>query len=186
MKYIYILQILLLCSCANNQLVKETEQFKDKQITFSSNMQAILEGKDTVVIGFTEISIKLMVWYDSLGCTACNASRMYEWDDIVAYADSLSPWFRIVFLFTPKEEDLHGVMMALQREQFDYPIFIDQNATFVKQNPKLPKNRHLHSFLLDKENKVVLVGNPLHNPSLWKLYQRTIQTMIDNDGVLPK
>jgi len=39
---------------------------------------------------------------------------------------------------------------------------------------------------LDKDNRVVLVGNPLHNPPLWELYKRTIQKMIDNDGVFPE
>jgi hypothetical protein len=108
------------------------------------------------------------------------------WGNMANYADSLEQWFHIVFLFKPKKEDLHGVMMAFQREQFDYPIFIDPNATFVKQNPKLPKNRQLHSFLLDRNNRVVMVGNPLHNPVLWELYKKTIQRMINNDGLIPE
>ena len=83
-------------------------------------------------------------------------------------------------------KDAQRVSIALKVNQLDYPVFIDQYATFVHQNPNLPKNQQLHSFLLDKNNRVVLVGNPLYNPALWALYKRTIQEMIDNDGVLPE
>jgi hypothetical protein len=157
-----------------------------QHISLSIDWNAYWKGKDTLLPDFVKIPTKLMVWYDSQGCTSCEADKMYMWGDIANFADSLAQWFNIIFLFTPKNEDIQGVVMALKREQFDYPIFIDQNGTFVKQNPKLPKNRQLHSFLLDKNNRVVLVGSPLHNPSLWELYKRTIQTMIANNGELPK
>ena len=177
--------ILLFCSCTNNQLAKDVAQFMGQQITLPLDMHTILKGKDTVLTGFTEIPIKLLVWYDPFVCASCQVSKMYEWNDIVFSADSLSQWFKIVFLFTPKQEDLHTIKVSLRADRFNYPIFIDQNATFVNQNPKLPKNRLLHCFLLDRNNKVVLVGSPLHNPVLWEFYNNIIQKMIDNNGVLP-
>ena len=132
-----------------------------------------------------EVSIKLVIWNDSLICGSCLAGKMNEWEEIVTYAQSLDQCFKIIYLFTPKKEDLNRLNVALKTNQFDYPVFIDQSATFVKQNSKLPKNWQLHSFLLDKNNKVVLVGNPLHNPPLWELYKSIIQKLIVHDGVLP-
>jgi len=111
---------------------------------------------------------------------------MNEWEEMATYADSLSQWFSIIYLFTPQKEDVNRLNILLKSDKFDYPVFIDFNGSFVKQNPKIPKNRQLHSFLLDKNNKVVLIGSPLYNPMLWELYKRTIYKMIDNDGVLPK
>jgi len=152
-----------------------------KQIALSSSWKTMLNGRDTVLTGFTEAPVKLVVYHDSVMCGSCEAGRMHEWNNIVAYADSLAPWFSIIYLFTPKRADLGRIRIALRADRFNYPIFVDQNATFVKQNPNLPKNRQLHSFLLDKNNRVVLVGNPLHNPTLWQLYKKTIQQMINND-----
>ena len=37
-------------------------------------------------------------------------------------------------------------------------------------NMHLPDNNMLHSFLLDKENRVVLVGSPLQNDKMEKLF----------------
>ena len=178
--------LLLFCSCANNRLIKELEQFMGQEINLSSDLSALWEEKEITLSDFAEAPLKLVVWYDSLGCTSCDVSRMYQWSEMISYADSLAESFRIVYLFTPKKDNLYSLNITLQADKLDYPIFIDQHATFVKQNPSLSKNRQLHSFLLDKNNRVVLVGNPLHNPSLWSLYKRTIQKMIDNDGVLPE
>ena len=186
MRFIHVLPLLIFCSCANNRLVKDVERFMGQQIAISTGLNAVWNGRDTVLTGFTEVPIKMVIWFNALDCTSCRASRMYEWDDIVVYADSLSQWFSIVYLFTPQEEDLDKVYAALKADKFDYPVFIDQNANFVKQNPQLPKNRKLHNFLLDKNNKVVLVGSPLHNPALWMLYKNTIKKMMDNYGVLPE
>ena len=183
---ITIITSCFLVSCANKGLIKDVEQLMQQQITFSSDFSIIYNGKDTTLTGFTEAPIKMVVWYDSLGCSSCEVSKMYVWKDIVSYADSLSQWFSIVYLYTPKKESLRNVIWFLQADRFNYPIFIDQNSTFVKLNPKLPKNRQLHTFLLDKNNKVVMVGSPLYNPTLWELYKRTIQKMIANDGVLPE
>ena len=183
---IYLISILfILCSCTNKRWIKDVEQFMGQQITVSSDLSAIWNSRDTVIADFTQLPIKLIVWYDSLICGSCEISKMYVWDEITTYADSLAQWFSIVFLFSPKKEDLRKVNISLKTGKFDYPVFIDHNATFAKQN-KLPKNRRLHTFLLDKNNNVVLIGSPLYNPSLWTLYQRTIQTMMDNEGILPK
>ena len=175
----------LLYSCTNNHhLIKTIGQFTGQQITLSSDWDAVWKSRDTVLTSFFDAPIKLVVWYDSLGCLSCEAGKMDAWNDIVSDADSLATWFRIIFLFTPKKDGLQKAFIASRSDKLNYPIFIDQHATFLKQNPKFPKNRLLHSFLLDKNNKVVLVGNPLHNPGLWALYKRTIQMMIDNNGVL--
>ena len=180
---IFVLALLL--SCTDHQLLKSTRAFKNQQITLSSDWNAIWKGRDTVLAGFTQVPVKLVVWYDSLGCASCQMSKMSDWTHITAYADSLSPWFNIIYLFTPKEQDVERLHMTLRGSRLDYPVFIDQHATFVKQN-KLPRHPELHSFLLDKNNRVIMVGNPLYNSALWDFYKRTIQRMIANNGILPE
>ena len=173
-------------SCTHKQFVKNAAKIMGQQITLPTDMNTTWQGRDTVLTGYLEAPIKLIAWYDSLGCASCRVGKMSDWDNIVAYADSLSQWFSVIFLFTPKEEHLQRMKLALQTDKFDYPVFIDRHATFIKQNPNIPKHPQLHSFLLDKNNKVVIVGSPLYNPGLWGLYKRTIQKMIENDGVLPE
>lgn len=186
MKYLYALCIALsFCFCTDRRLAKEVTQIINRQIVLTNDLVVVGENQDTVLNNFMKAPIKLLVWYDSLSCATCEVGKMIEWNAIIKYAASFGSWFNILFLFTPQKQDVFRVKIALRTHELDYPLFIDQNASFVKLNPQLPKNRQLHTFLLDKNNKVVMAGNPLYNPALWRLYISAIQKMIANDGVLP-
>ena len=181
----FFLAIITFNGCIHKRLERDVEKFKGQQVELFLEMKTFWKGKDTVVTGFLDAPVKLVVWYDSLSCLSCEVGKMDAWHNIVSYADTIDSRFRIILLFTPRRDDYFRVFFALRASRFDYPIYLDRHSTFIKQNPNLPKNRRLHSFLLDKNNRVVLLGNPLYNPALWALYKRTIQEMIENDGVLP-
>ena len=38
--------------------------------------------------------------------------------------------------------------------------------------PKLP---NCQTFLLDSQNRVILIGNPIDNPLMWELYKNEMQ-----------
>ena len=44
-----------------------------------------------------------------------------------------------------------------------------------------PKDSRYQTFLLDKYNKVVFIGNPTENPLIWSLYKQIInENKIEN------
>lgn len=45
--------------------------------------------------------------------------------------------------------------------------------TFLKEN-SLPQTNLLHTFLLDQNNKLVLLGNPIDNEKLKSLYKTSL------------
>jgi hypothetical protein len=53
-------------------------------------------------------------------------------------------------------------------------IFYDTDNALWKANPNLPHDPEFQTFLLDREQKVVLIGSPARNNSLWKLYKQQI------------
>ena len=48
----------------------------------------------------------------------------------------------------------------------------------MKLNPHLPDKEEFHTFLLDEENRVLLVGNPVRNIKLKKLYLDVIKNSL--------
>lgn len=52
---------------------------------------------------------------------------------------------------------------------FGKTIFIDKTGVFRKRNPVFPESNIMHVLLLDKNNHVVLVGNPLNNEKIEEL-----------------
>ena len=88
-----------------------------------------------------------------------------------------SEWIRIQEIIEEKRIDLSlmiiimpskGIvnefpkLMANTPEMIDY-IYFDYFGLLEKKNPHLPKSKSLHTFLMDKNGKVLLVGNPVRN-----------------------
>lgn len=62
----------------------------------------------------------------------------------------------------------------LTESGFNHKVLIDINNSFRKSNPHIPKDAMYYTFLLDEDNKVVLVGNPLRNNSIKEIFLRTV------------
>jgi hypothetical protein len=61
----------------------------------------------------------------------------------------------------------------LERDGFDRPVCIDFQDKLNKQN-RFPADITFQTFLLDKDNKVVVIGNPVHNTAVRGLYLKQI------------
>lgn len=125
--------------------------------------------KESLINGANEKTVdsmrclKYVIYNDSLDCTSCALNKMYLWNDFIEYAKPYNGRLKYYFIFSPSRKDCKNVELILKEDNLDYPILLDTLNEFVKLNPHLPKNRVLHTFLLDEDNRVILVGNPLHN-----------------------
>ena len=66
-------------------------------------------------------------------------------------------------------------LALIKNSRVNYPIILDTLGQFAKLNPHLPKNKALHTFLLDENNNVILVGNPLHNKKIKEMFYRIVE-----------
>ena len=60
-----------------------------------------------------------------------------------------------------------------------YPLIIDKNFKFSDTNKLPPKDKRFQTFLLDSNNRVILVGNPVYNDKLMKLYKKEIKKRLN-------
>jgi hypothetical protein len=65
------------------------------------------------------------------------------------------------------------VRALLNSHGMDYPVFIDESNALNRLNHFPDKVEH-QCFLLDKNNRVLLVGNPTLSPPIWELYKEVI------------
>jgi hypothetical protein len=84
--------------------------------------------------------------------------------------------FGVIVIMNPSDIETADYTLADMR--FHHTVFYDLDGSFERLNPHLPANELFHTFLLNKDNKVVLVGNPIRNEMLWKLYKEQIQNKI--------
>jgi hypothetical protein len=168
-------------SCGNKNR-KETEkvvtEWIGKEIKFPENLQCNILGKDTVsylCVDLLKKQYKILLYVDSTGCSACRL-KLFEWKQLIKESDSVfHGQVGFLFFFQPKDKMEAGFIF--QQADFDYPLFIDVDNTIDQLN-HFPKQQIYQCFLLDENNKVLTIGNPVLNPKIWNMYKSEININI--------
>jgi hypothetical protein len=62
----------------------------------------------------------------------------------------------------------------LKNDQFDYPVFIDKENRINTLNQFPLNNMQFQRFLLDQNNQVQTIGNPILNLKVRELYKQKL------------
>ncbi len=134
------------------------------------NVEALAAGEsgyDTCL----DADYKVVTYIDSVGCTSCKL-QLPRWKQFMQEVDStLNRPIPFVFYFHPK--DMKELRYITRRDVFTYPVCFDEMDDFNQLN-HFPGEMTFQTFLLDKDNKVVAIGNPVHNPKVKELYLKVL------------
>jgi hypothetical protein len=98
--------------------------------------------------------------------------KIFEWKQLIEESDTLfHENLSFLLFFQPKNKK--EMNFLFQRDRFDYPVFIDTNNAINRLN-HFPEKPEYQCFLLDRDNKVLMIGNPATNPKIWELYKQTV------------
>lgn len=139
------------------------------------DMNVTYNGVDTVINDMFESDLKFVVYADSVDCISCGINKMHMWMPFIKFSKLYNGKIKFYFIFHPTDKSINNIKTSFKQTELDYPMLIDKNGDFEKLNPHLPKNKALHTFLLDENNKVILVGNPLYNKDIEKLFYKITQ-----------
>ena len=160
----------LLCSCKESEkekIARLVREWDGKEISFPSHSVFTIQGKDTVDFSFADAEYKIVTYIDSVGCTSCKL-QLPRWKEFMHEVDSLAQGkVPFVFYFHPK--DVKELRYITRRDAFTYPVCLDEKDDFNALN-RFPGEMTFQSFLLNRENKVIAIGNPVHNPKVKELY----------------
>lgn len=178
MKRGYINLILApLCLLASCQ-VKETErlervlqEWNGKEIVFPKNPLFTAYGEKKVDFTIPASGYKLVHYVDSVGCTSCKLN-LDKWQEYIAYLDSVTG-HTVPCLFFIHATQKREVKIALKESRFEHPVCLDVENSFYRLN-KFPMHPMLQTFLLDKNNRIVGMGDPVKNPRVKELYLNLI------------
>lgn len=176
-------------SCQNSEKSKINSlvsYWQHREIIFPQNCIFTSLGEDTVDVEM-ESPYKIVLYLDSIGCISCKA-QLSNWKK---YIESLKEENVPVLIFM-NICNLKEIQFILKRESFSYPVCIDMKDSLNKLN-HFPSDIMFQTFLLDKDNKIIAIGNPIHNPQVKELYlkfirgrkveqeKETIKTKVDVD-----
>lgn len=173
--FIMVFILFSLFSCGNQKkedVAALLKTWSGKEILFPANPVFTVQGKDT--IDFPMLGkYKILTYVDSIGCISCKL-QLGKWKTFMEEVDSVGMnSARFLFFFTPEKR--RDLLITLKSERFTYPICIDRENRLNELNNFPTSDMNFHTFLLDRDNKVIAIGNPIHNPKVRELYLQIIK-----------
>jgi len=168
---------LLVSSCEESdkeRLSRLVNEWEGKEILFPTHSTFTIQGKDTVDFDFKGAAYTIVTYIDSVGCTSCKL-QLHRWKELVKAVDSLTNG-DVPFLFYFHPKDIKELRYLTRRDAFAYPVCFDEKDDFNRLN-RFPSEMMFQTFLLDKENRVIALGNPIQNPKVKELYLNLIKGM---------
>ena len=165
-----IMCVWVLASCQESReeaMLRLVNKWNGKEIKFPFRSVFTIQGKDTVDFDFGNADYKVITYIDSVGCTSCKL-QLPRWKKLVEEVDSLTNG-RVPFLFYFHPKDMKELRYLTRRDDFTYPVCFDERDELNRLN-QFPTDMTFQTFLLDKDNKVVAMGNPVQNPKVKELY----------------
>lgn len=171
MKYsCLILLFAFFSSCQESEkdkIARLVKEWTGKEIAFPPHSVFTIQGKDTIDYDFAETEYKIVTYIDSIGCASCKL-QLPRWNEFMHEVDSaVKGNVPFVFYFHPR--NTKELRYTIRRDKFIHPVCFDEKDEFNALN-HFPGEMTFQSFLLNRENKVVAIGNPIHNPKVKELY----------------
>ncbi|MDR0605025.1 MAG: DUF1573 domain-containing protein, partial [Bacteroidales bacterium] len=164
----------LICFACKDKRIVETQrmvkEWRSKTIIFPDSITSLYVMNGHVVNNVEQSNdkdYKILFYADSAGCTSCKL-QLPTWK---SYIEELKDKVDFIFWLYPKNNN--ELFLLLLEMQFIHPVYIDRNDELNKLN-HFPNNPMFQCFLLDKNDKVLAIGNPANNPKIWELYKKII------------
>ena len=173
--YIVFLFFSSLFSCQekDNSTISLVKEWMGKEIIFTQNIQYY--SRDNCNINFEDIlkkEFKILFYVDSSECFKCKA-RLTDWNKLIYDYNQLYSG-KVGFLFLYNVTNEKEVYQLLEYERFNYPIIIGNQANTINQLNNFSKNNDFQCLILNNENKIISIGNPITNPEISLLYRKYI------------
>ena len=168
-KWLLLSAFLAVCvSCResrHNQMERLVQEWNGKEIRFPSHPVFTRFVTDTVPYRIPKTDYKVVVFVDSVGCISCKL-QLPKWKEFMHEVDSLCEG-KVSFVFFFQSANVKELRYILRRDGFSLPVCIDADDSFNSLN-------HFQTFLVDSENRVKVIGNPIHNLSVKDLYLKEL------------
>jgi hypothetical protein len=128
----------------------------------------------TLKRGTIKNKYQYIVYVDSTQCTPCAIDGMYAWNVLMDSLRTRKSQVDFVFIVAPRKEQMEKTILSIKSSGLISDVYVDTSYVFNLSNPRLPQEEKFHYFMISKENKIVMVGDILYNPSMRKLFNKII------------
>jgi hypothetical protein len=157
------------CQTSQKKQSKFFQEWLGKEIILPTNITFKSLSHDTLCSYLFDKQYKILTYADSIGCQVCQM-RLQDWRGVIQLCHQKQ--IDVGFIFVVHASKFRKFEAEVVQYLFEHPIIYDYNNDFDRLNNFLPAP--YRTFLLDKDNKVLLIGSPINNPEMWEKYLNII------------
>lgn len=104
-------------------------------------------------------------------CSSCEVARLsgMEKANIDKY-----PEVEFVYVVSVKREESEFMYRKLCDARVEGTVYLDTCGAFLSANPQFPSSPLLHTFVMDRDGRVLLVGNPFRSERLMEMFKKVL------------
>lgn len=161
------------CGRGRGKINRDMRQLAGSHIRFPPSLLSF-EGQEIIPFETDDSKAHIVIYYDTAACGTCLINSLPEWHELMDSVEMLCPDVDFIFVMSPQNTHYNTVLRSAVINNADYNIAIDKSCDFAKYNPQIPDDERLHTFLTDRTGEVVVVGSPLHNQAIWRMYKNAL------------
>lgn len=171
-----------LVSCGLKTEESNINSLKSRQVQVSKDKMNIIHSSGLENSVENKYSARFIHYIDEKYCSICELKTMYMWDSFIQDHTILNN-VEFIFIVYNSKYNKNQIEDAINLNYCEQTIYLDTLGVFLKENSHIPLDKKYHSFLLDKNNNVIVVGNPLYNSKIENLLILVLENIIANDGI---
>ena len=173
----FLFLVIISCNQAKRETEKRVSQFVGDTLTLPEKSNVLY--KDSLYqenFPFNKdlkLKISTLLWGDCKSCVA----ELEKWDTLFNLTQSKQDIGILFYLYTSDFSLFRKRIYNHNVQQ--YPLILDKEFEYIDNNGLPFKKKVYQTFLLDSNNRVILVGNPIYNKKLMKLYKQEINKRLE-------
>ena len=170
----YVIVRLHDCNTFEQNVKATIAQYVGKEIFLPDTFEVIVDDSKLTIA--SPISMyKLLTIMDSEGCIACKL-QLREWSELISQLQTgMKSADDIDLIYVIEGDVTKEILDVIRDHNFHRPIVIDRNMSIAKMN-HLPREVEFRTFLLDNNNRILAVGNPIMFKDIKALYASIIKS----------
>lgn len=182
---LFAYSVVILFSCTSHEREFQNIEKMQSEKTNIPYEQMDCWANDSVqkVSPWKNAKYKLIHYIDSASCSSCYLQKVKINDFLFLMEDLSNNEFYNVIILSPGSKTKKDIEHLFSEKLIPQTIFIDSANIFLQRNPHIPSETMYHTFLIDENDKAILVGNPITNKKIKKL----LISMFENkSGKIPE
>lgn len=173
-KYFLLIFFTIVIACKHSETEKILNSLVGQRVILPKNMIVLKENLIYYNDTFNLIKKDLKIITHIYGSCGVCINNLNKWKNVL---DTLKDFKNISLLFIVYTDNIDYFKKLFYPEiKLNYPLIIDTLNFFYKSNKLYNyENIHYQTFLVDKDNKIILVGNPAISQKVRDLYLKTIK-----------